>query len=238
MKKSLLVGAVAVFGATAFAGGLPETMPITPGSSSDMGVYVGLQGGYGVTNWKNTESFEHEESTTTGTNTYDKALKDNAFAGRVFVGADLSRYFAVEFGYNHFFNKPKIEETISQSTSTSSETWSTAVDTKTELVSFKNTMALDLMAKLKAPVAEGFDLYAKVGVSYLMSRVDKSSSNDYKNNGNNFNLAFGAGADYYITPNVIANVEWVRYGGKAKIDSNYQPSADLFLLGVRYKLDI
>jgi opacity protein-like surface antigen len=202
MKKILVISTVAALGlsAAALAGGLPETMPLAPVSSSDMGLYVGLNGGFGMTNWKN------KEGMTT------KISKDNGFVSRVFVGADLNKYFAAEFGYAWFFNKPKMNDNAYM----------------------KNTMAFDLMGKIKAPVADNLDLYGKVGVNYLMTHGDTSTKN-----AKNFNVAFGAGADYYITPNVIVNVEWLRYNGKAKFsDSEYQPHTDAFLLGLRYKFDI
>ncbi len=206
MKKLLVISTVAALGLSTavLAGGLPETMPLAPTSSSDMSVYLGLQGGYGMTNWENQE--------------VDKAKvsKDDAFVGRIFVGADLNRYFAAEFGYAWFFNKPTLKDAENK-----------------EIAKYKHTMALDLMGKIKAPVVDGFDLYGKVGISYLMSRGDNNTSNL-----NSFNVAFGAGADYYITPNIVANVEWLRYNGSAKHDADYQPHTDAFLLGLRYKFDL
>ncbi len=202
MKKLLVVSAVAALGLSSavLAGGLPEEMSMAP-AASDMGIYVGLQGGYGMTHWKDKDAVG------------SKISKDNGFVGRAFLGADLNRYFAIEFGYSYFFNKPKMN------------------DAKF----IKNTMALDLMGKIKAPVIDNFDLYAKVGGNYLMSHGDGTTSNK-----NSFNVAFGAGADYYITPNIIANIEWLRFNGHSKhtVTNDYQPHTDAFLLGLRYRFDI
>ena len=220
MKKILVISTVAALGlsAAALAGGLPEAMPLAPTSSSDMGVYFGLQGGYGVTNWKNLD--QSEDAFGKGS-VIEGVSKDNGFVSRVFVGADLSRYLAVEFGYTWFFNKPKLN----------------IAGEGENVLKLKNTMVLDLMGKVKAPVVDGFDLYGKLGVNYSMSRIN---NNDIDlSTIRNFNVAFGAGADYYITPNIVANVEWLRYNGKTKVAADkYQPHTDAFLVGLRYKFDI
>ncbi len=202
MKKLLVVSAVAALGLSsiAFAGGLPEEMPAAPAAaiSSDTGVYVGLAGGFGMTNWKNL---------------IDDTNKDNGFVGRAFLGYDITRYVALELGYSYFFNKPEIND-----------------------VRFiKRTHNIDLMGKIKAPIVDNFDIYGKIGANYLMTKPEA----DNLDSRNNFNVAFGAGADYYITPNIIANVEWLRFNGKAKFeDEKYQPHTDAFLVGLRYRFDI
>lgn len=137
--------------------------------------------------------------------------KDNGFIGRAFLGYDINRNFAVEAGYSYFFNKAEVV--------------GLAKDIK--------TMAADLMLKIKAPVVDSFDLYGKVGGNWLRTKADGIDAR------NNFNVAFGAGADYSITPNIIANVEWLRFNGKAKVNiDKYQPSTDAFLVGLRYKFDL
>lgn len=218
MKKLLVVSAVAVLGlSSAFAGGLPEEMPVAPVAavSNDTGVYLGLQGGFGMTHWKNLE------------NTMEGKLKsvhkDNGIVSRVFAGYDINRYFAIESGYSYFFNKVNFD----------------AVNKAGKVVKTGDTktMAFDLMGKGKLPVVDSFDLYAKLGVNYLMTRTNKTDDKASKNT-NNFNLAYGVGADYSITPNIIANVEWLRLNGNAKLNDKYQPNVDAFLIGLRYKFDL
>lgn len=214
MKKLLVVSAVAVLGLTsaAFAGGLPEEMPAAPvaASTSDTGIYLGLQGGFGMTNWKNMENVSTDVLDLTSVH------KDNGVVGRVFAGYDINRYFAIEGGYSYFFNKANFNTKNAGTTGNI------------------KTMAFDLMGKGKLPVVDSFDLYAKLGVNYLMSRGDMFEANP-----NNFNVAYGAGADYCITPNVIANLEWLRLNGNAKINNDkYQPSTDAFMIGLRYKFDL
>ena len=197
MKKLLVVSAIAALGLTsvAFAGGLPEEMPAAPAAvaSSDAGIYLGLQGGWGLTNWKNQ---------------YSNVSKDNGVVGRAFLGYDINRYFAIEGGYSYFFNKVTINGG-----------------------SNIKTQAADAYFKGKLPVVDNFDLYAKLGAGWLFVNGDNGSRN-------NINVAFGAGADYYITPNVIANLEWTRIEGNAKVGNNYIPYTDAFMVGLRYKFDL
>lgn len=214
MKKLLVISAVAALGLSslAFAGGLPEEMPMASSATNDTGVYVGIEGGFGMTNWKN---IDDNDSRTIS--------KDNGAVGRAFLGFDLNRYFAIEAGYTYFFNKPINNDK----------------DSKKDLDFVKRTQNIDLMFKGKLPVVDNFDLYAKLGVNYLMTSFASGNEITTEGSTNNFNVAFGAGADYYITPNVIANVEWLRFNGKAKReDKKYQPFTDAFMIGIRYKFDL
>jgi len=231
MNKLLVVSAIAALGlsSVAFAGGLPEEMPMAPAAvSSDAGLYLGLAGGYGMTNWKNIDGRNIETVTRTVSN-------DNGAVGRAFLGYDLNRYFAIAFGYSYFFNKPKI----------AFDNGAGAFGNATAFLN--NTQAFDLMGKIKAPVVDNFDLYAKLGVNYLMSNFTATSTTGISGNTNNFNVAYGAGADYYITPNIIANIEWLRFNGSSKIEfpttangakMKYQPNTDAFMVGLRYKFDM
>ena len=218
MKKLLVVSAIAALGLTsvAFAGGLPEEMPAAPAAASDAGVYVGIEGGYGLTNWRNIEN---------NVSPPYSVIKDKGFVGRAFVGYDINKYFALETGFTYFFNKTEI------------------IKKNVALTSGIITQVVDLYGKIKAPVVDSFDLYAKLGACYLMSNIENpigTLAASYNNEGNvkNFNVAFGAGADYSITPNIIANVEWPRNSGHLNGDNNYQTNTDAFMLGLRYKFDL
>lgn len=224
MKKFLVVSAIAALGfsSVAFAGGLPEEMPAAPAASvsSDTGVYFGLSGGFGMTNWNNIDGMSTAVWYPTNSSNTISVGKDNGFVGRAFLGYDITRYIALELGYTYFFNKPTFT-------------------VKGQSANVKRTHDIDLMAKIKAPIVDNFDLYGKIGANYLMTSYDSNLSGAGWSNDNNFNVAFGAGADYYITPNIIANVEWLRFNGKAKImDNGYQPQTDAFLIGLRYKFDL
>jgi len=202
--KKLLISAVAVLGlsSAALAGGLPEdAAPMPTASSSDTGFYVGAEGGYGITNWKNLD-ISHVVN------------RDNGFVGRAFLGYDLNRYWAVEGGYTYFFNKAEV--------------------TTGAVTSKAKTQNIDVVLKGKLPIVDNFDAYAKVGGNYLMTNRDAGQDNI-----KHFNLTYGAGFDYAITSNVIANIEWLRFNGKAKVgDAKYQPNTDAFMVGLRYKFDV
>lgn len=211
MKKLLVVSAVAVLGLTsvAFAGGLPEEMPAAPVAvASDTGIYLGLSGGFGMTNWKNMDGVTGNVS------------NDNGFVGRAFLGYNINRYFAIEAGYSYFFNQV-----------------STVLNTTLGIGKIK-TQAVDAFFKGNLPVVDNFDLYAKLGAGWLFTQNNPWANSGSGGNSNNINVAFGAGADYYITPNVIANIEWMRIEGNANINTNYIPYTDEFMIGLRYKFDL
>ncbi len=200
--KKLAISALTVLGLSAnvLAGGLPEEMPVSPCAASDMGVYVGLSGGLGFTNYKQWD------------NSGKGAHSDSHFVNRLFIGVDLNRYFATEFGYTTFWGKAKFDS-----------------------AKLRMMQVFDLFGKIKAPVLENLDVYGKLGVNFSLGNEKRSNNSTYKDE--NFNLAFGAGIDYAVTPNIIVNAEWLRYDGDARHE-HHQPNADAFMLGVRYKFEL
>lgn len=202
MNKKLLIGIASLsLSPLAFASGDLGYAPASAVDSWNPGVYIGLQAGYGMTGW-------------------NEALSDirgvdvensDAFAGRVYLGYDFHKNFAIEAGYTQFFNSPKIDG----------------------FDAFGNTYAIDLMGKIKANVIDNFGLYAKLGAAYLHTNGDGADAVD------NINVAYGAGAFYDITPNISADLSWTRFNGNSSFgDENYQPSADLFALGIMYKFNM
>ena len=191
MKKILAASVIFVLGFSSaiFAGGFSSEEMLMMPASTDRGFYIGAEGGLGITNFKNSIDYVGA-----------KVSKDSGFVGRIFLGYDLCKYFSLEAGYTNFFNKADIK------------TPDTGVAKE---VKVEKTHAVDLLVKLKVPVIEALDAYAKFGGSYLMRKMDK----DYTDNGNErndpiygvksrkaFNLAYGLGVDYFIAPNIIANV--------------------------------
>jgi opacity protein-like surface antigen len=98
IRKSLFVGVVALgLSPLALANGtgyMPAAPVMTQADSWAQGVYVGLQLGYGMTNWDNLA---------------DAVSNSDAFAGRFDIGYDFHKNFAVELGYAQFFNSPSID---------------------------------------------------------------------------------------------------------------------------------
>lgn len=208
IRKSLFMGIVALgLSPLALANG-NGYMPAAQQSSDNWepGLYLGLQLGYGMTNWDNLD-YTYE-------NTHYSVDKTDAFAGRFNIGYDFHKNFAIEAGYAQFFNSPK---------------W--AGDSSNFL---GNTYAIDLLAKIKAEVVDNFGLYAKAGIAYMHTNDGEGiySSNAV----DNFNVAYGAGAYYDINKNLAVDISWLRYNGDPQGNSkDYQPYADLFAVGIQYK---
>lgn len=218
-KQFLLVLAACGLSSAAMAGGLPVDMSVGNPAGSECGVYVGLGAGYGLNSMVNGKN--------DGFKFYDYG-KTSTFAGRVFLGYDINRYFAVEAGYSHFFTKPELRSAV----------WLDAgrIYASRGKFKLKKSQAIDLMGKIKAPVCDGFDLYAKLGGNYLMSEK------------NSFNVGYGAGIDWNITNNVVAGLEWLRFNGNKDLRIENKKDgerkwaavshADAVMLTIRYKFDI
>lgn len=89
LSKKLFVGVLALgLSSIAFANG-DSYAP--PAPAYNPGIYVGLQGGYGMTH----------------TNPFLANRDEDGFAGRVFLGYDFHPNFAVEAGFTYFFNEPQ-----------------------------------------------------------------------------------------------------------------------------------
>ena len=94
--------------------------------------------------------------------------------------------------------------------------------------SFK-TQALALTGKLTVPLYNKINLYTKFGIDHLHSNADHQS---------NYNLTYGIGAEYQLTPNIGTGLSWTRYYGEHSVNTPnviYQPNADLYALNVTYK---
>ena len=208
LKKILLVGAIALgVSSVAFASGdtfKPAAKTFTPG------IYVGIQGGYSLADWNSVD----------GNRSVLKVKNYNDFAGRVYAGFDAFKYLAFEAGYTQFFNRPEISNIAN-------------VPVTSTQPSAYGTYAVDIAAKLKAPITDDFGLYAKIGGDYLS--VDEGLDGKEQSA---FNVLFGLGATYYFTPNFTVDFSWTRYNGEEKTDNTYIPTYDLFAAGIAYKFNI
>lgn len=225
MKKILLVSAVALgLSSVALANGGMAAAPIaTAAVTSDFtpGIVVGIQGGYADSGFKALDI--------SGTDEF-KVDKDTGLAGRIFVGYDFHKYFAIEAGY--FLFGPKTEFKFNDVK---------AFDVRTQ--------AFDLVGKLKAPIMDNFGLYAKAGVGYLMQKYSASSDlrdtlnqlgvNASDDNVNKFDLVYGFGAYYNFAENWTVDAAFTRYNsGHTKMDKDWQPVVDFYSLGISYKFNL
>jgi len=230
MVKKLLVGAAALgltVAALANGNSVSESTALAavPASEFNPGIYLGLQGGYGLSGWKRADGSDL------------KVSDDASLTGRVFIGYDFTKYWAMELGYAYFGSKTKIR------------------DTSNTLASEITTQAFDLVGKGKVPVVDNFDIYGKFGIGYLMSKGIQKAQGTFsdgtyylgeKDKQNNVAGVVGVGAEYYFMPNLWMDLSWTRYMTNAKFGTTqgstnyfgkYQPDADFYALGVAYKFN-
>ena len=217
MKKLLIAIAMAALNLTsvAYARDLLEDMPyVSPTVIPTTDAYLGIEGGYGLTNW----------GIFAGGN---QIKKDNGIVGRIFLGYDFNKYWAVELGYSYFFNAAKHEINVTN-------------------YNEMTTQVTDLLGKLKVPANDDTSFYAKFGLDYLITNVRKTGTSQFlmaEKTWNKLDIVYGIGADYSISTNVVINLEWLRHGAKimastAAGDEHIQPYTDSFMVGIRYKFDI
>jgi len=213
--KKLLIGVVALgLSPLVFASGMAyaPAAPLAPAFNPS--VYVGIQPGYGLTNWDAMES-----------NTYDTKVENSSgFAGRIYVGYDFHPNFAAELGFTNWFTKPKVLVGGEEEAKSSGFPW-----------------ALDLVGKIKAPVpgVNNLGVYAKAGIGYLNSELKTTNDVEVaKQGGSAVNVVYGVGATYDITHNIATGLSWTRYNGRIH-DKNDEGKNilyhDLFALDLCYK---
>ncbi|MCK4869776.1 MAG: porin family protein [Gammaproteobacteria bacterium] len=205
LSKKLFIGVIALgLAPMAFANGAYAPATFTPG------IYVGVQGGWGMTGW------DALKGTSTSVKSY------NGLAGRIFAGYDFHKNFAVEGGFTYWFNRAKITD-------------SAVVPSNEYRV---RNWALDLVGKIKAEVYQNVELYAKAGVDYVHTKFSPEWTGTYNSSYGNVNLVYGVGATYYFTPQISADLSWTRYNGKERSNTKNQPYLDMIALGVAYKFNL
>lgn len=277
-------------------GEVPPVAPaaIAPVADFVPGIVVGIQGGYadsGMSAVENNNGFGYDVDHFNLNNIHDMhdierlhidyhdlhyagafqngpVSKDTGLAGRIFIGYDFHKYFAVELGY--FLMQPKAEVKsmgvyvdhfdTHHGLVNSPEHYTFDIhgysDGKDEI----RSQAFDLVGKVKAPINENFGLYAKAGVGYLMQRHSYSENGYMVNvhvpsqelppdvkaynysetfNANKFDLVYGFGA-YYTVNNWTVDLSYTRYNsGKTRIvDQKWQSNVDFYALGVSYKFNL
>lgn len=187
------------------------------------GAYVGGTIGYGNVHEDNFEN------NTVGTIT-SKGSKDTGLAGGFLGGYQFTQNIAAELGYTRFHNATAHATTVTDSSSLSAS-------------GNIQTQAIDLVAKGILPLQQGFNVFGKLGVSYLMAKesdnatltvagsptVAGSGSKNY----HNFYPTFGVGVGYDVCKNVMADVSYNRIQ-KVGSSSNNLPSTDYVGAGLSY----
>lgn len=146
--------------------------------------------------------------------------KDSGLAGRAFAGWQFNQYLATELGWSKF-----TDATFKANSPFASVHGKLKTD------------AVDVVVKGILPVADSFNLYAKAGAAYVMSRADASVTlfgypANYDEKENKWFPTFGAGATYDFTPNVAADLSYSRIQKTG--NSDIFNSTDLYTVGLIY----
>lgn len=139
------------------------------------GLYVGAQVGYGQSSVPN-QAF----------------VNNDGLAGRVNIGYQINKNFAVEAGY------------LALNKKTASNN---AGDKRVNQQS-----VIDLAGKASYPITERVNLYGKAGVAYITSRYDATSGNTTVELNNGYGVArhkfapeVAVGMDFNVTPNIAVD---------------------------------
>lgn len=245
-KKALVLSlsGAAALGLSTIAlanGGGYGVAPVAP-VDTGAGFVIGAQGGYADTHWDNVlNSFNLVDTIDIDgvADTVTSDVKDSGFAARLYLGYDVNRFFGIEAGYVFL---PNAKVTLTDTSSGLSTT-----------PKIKN-YAIDILAKLVVPVAEGFGIYAKAGGAYFHSKYDPNSgtftnldgvTQSNFSNTSHFGPAYGVGAFYEFNQNVGIDLAWMHYSGdnrmftsNGNINTDYQPNPDLALLGLYYRFPV
>lgn len=132
------------------------------------------------------------------------------------IGYKFMPYLAAEFGYTGY-----------------ADTKINALGTR---AGTDSRYALDLAAKGILPIVDsGFELFAKLGVSRLNSKITIDNSMAASSIGlsadshNTTDVYLGAGGQYYIMPELAAVAQWQRANGNSKTGT-----LDLYSIGLSF----
>jgi opacity protein-like surface antigen len=174
--------------------------------AADRGLYLGLQGGYGFSGWSDLDT------------KHNKIEVKNAggFTGRLSVGYDVNKNFAVEAGYTYIFGNSTVKD------------YSLKVPTSASI----GTQVFDVMGKLQVITEKNLGLYGKLGADYIYS---SEHWNDQGGGHGAISVAYGVGVFYNFLPNWTGDVSWTRYSGNPSMDTGYIPNVDFYAVGIKYK---
>lgn len=221
VKSALASVALLGFSSAALANGgsyVDSYDSYQPVSEYMPGIYIGFMGGYALNHWDDTEGLDDCLEIKTSTDC-------GAFAWRPYIGYDFNECFAIEAGYTYIHGMDiKV---------TNPDGSAVAFD---ECV---KGYAIDVNAKLKIPLDNGFGIYTKLGVVYLNAcdapKVNCETDEISKDDRSTVNVMFGAGISYCFSPNFSADLSWTHYRGDSEWGNCFIPDVDFFALGLMYK---
>ncbi len=152
-------------------------------------------------------------------------LKKSGFAGRVFGGYMINRYFGLEAGFT-LYHSAKATYSYRDIVGALNQV------NETDTMKIKQN-SIDVMAVGQLPIAAGFALYGKVGAAYVNSKLTNTADSSLLMHIPiiNFNvnhseedatsakakqlvLAYAAGVSYAINQHISLQAEWMHVNGK------------------------
>lgn len=261
---SFVVSLALVTSATVLANGGSYVAP-APKPASPAAIYLGISGGYGQMHWRHLyDNFTitgvnqinfHQFSNVVNT------TKENGFAGRVYLGFDFNRYIAIETGYT-YLPKTNLVNTYTGTDLNTGQplpTITTNADIKSYVVDFFLKVSYPIYHRLSVFAKAGGAFYRSTMGGDMVDTVTEkvipaTFSLDFQNSdtsNSHFGPAFGVGAEYQINRYLSVDAAYLYYDGNGTvpniatdaqgnyIGSNkifYQPSPDVFLAGIRFRL--
>lgn len=144
------------------------------------------------------------------------STKDTGIAGRIAAGYQFDDTWAAELGYSKFSNATDKGNVLGLPYSATLK-----------------TSAVDLVGKASLPLQNGFSVYGKAGIAYLMESVNGSVANVNLGHDSEHKVfpTFTVGTAYDFTPNVVGDISWNRI---QKVGSSDLNSTDLVGVGISY----
>lgn len=151
---------------------------------------------------------------------YSGSSSSSGIGGSGFLGYKFMPYLAMEAGYTQYANS------------------SIKDNTDTKAASVKH-YSYGLAGRGILPIADsGFELFGKVGVQRINAKTSISNETAANNLGisssqhNTTGLLVGAGAQYYMMPELAVNGQWQRAQGNSNTGTE-----DLFSVGLSFIFD-
>ncbi|WP_342219377.1 outer membrane beta-barrel protein [Rickettsiella endosymbiont of Miltochrista miniata] len=157
----------------------------------------------------------------------DNDLSNNGLAGRVALGYQFNQNFAVEAGYLQLGER-KVD------------TSKIGATTQSTLKLQQN--AIDLVGKGIMPLGSNFNVYGKLGVAYVTSNIDNTTTGSGNTSTTDLNRTANVakhkwapeaavGVSYDITPNVSVDTSWTHI---QPLGNNKPGNIDFVAVGVGY----
>ena len=173
--------------------------PLTSLAAAKDGLYLGLQ--LGSSHASYSPSSEGITSPLYGNEPISES-SSSGFAFRLYGGYQFIKFAAAEVGFSSY-NNVTIKNIY-------------GIDGAKETI---EPMAIDIVGKAMIPLTEQFDIFAKLGASYMNVKrsfnVPEPFPEPNSETQSKFRATYGLGADYNITPAFSIDLSWMQVQGGA-----------------------